>query len=444
MSKQGYKTFRAGIHPPYNKDLASGKPIAAAPVPAEVTIPLQQHIGAPNEPLVSAGDRVSVGQRIAQTDAFVSAPVHSSVAGTVKAIEDVVNFAGQKVKSAIIAVDPDQPAWSGEKKPVDGLSAEDIRKIARDAGLVGMGGAAFPTHVKLAPPKDKPVDVVVINACECEPFLTCDHRLMIERPSDIVEGLKLFVRAVGAERGVIGVEANKMDAVDALRKVVADQANLDVQVLDVKYPQGSEKQLISALTGRKVPLQKLPSEVGCLVQNVGTAVAMFEAASMGKPLYERVLTVTGMGVRQPGNFLAKIGTPISVLIEAAGGFAEDPAKLVIGGPMTGWAQEEPVAAVVKGTSGILVLTPDLVDVREEHACVRCTKCVEACPMYLMPNYIVEAAQKEDWAKAELWGALDCFECGVCSYTCPAYIPHVDYVRKAKVEITAAKRAARGK
>ena len=440
MSKQGYKTFKGGIHPPYNKELASGKAITPAPIPSELVIPLNQHIGAPNNPLVSPGDRVKVGQKIGETDAFVSAPVHSSVAGTVKAIEDITNFTGAKVKSVIITADSEQPPFEAkETKPLADLSADEIRQVAKEAGLTGMGGAAFPTHVKLSPPKDKPVDSVLINACECEPFLTCDHRLMLERPVDLVEGLKLLMRAVGAEKGVIGIEANKMDAVEKVRSAVSAEPSIEVEILDVKYPEGSEKQLIAAVTGRKVPPGKLPSEVGCLVQNVGTAIALYEAASTGKPLYERVLTVTGHAVKNPSNFLVKVGTPISVLIEAAGGLADNAAKLIVGGPMTGWAQEEPTANVVKGTSGILALPPDLVDVREEHACVRCTKCVEACPMYLMPNYIVDAVQREDWAKAELWGAIDCFECGVCSYTCPAYIPHVSYVRKAKAQIAALKK-----
>jgi electron transport complex protein RnfC len=440
LSKQGYKTFKGGIHPPYNKELASGKAITQAPIPSELVIPLNQHIGAPNSPLVSPGDKVTVGQKIGEADAFVSAPVHSSVAGTVKAVEDLKNFTGQVVKSVIIEADPQQPAFEAKQtKSLGELSSDEIRQIAKKAGLTGMGGAAFPTHVKLTPPKDKPVDTVIINACECEPFLTCDHRLMLERPADLVGGLKLFMKAVGAEKGIIGIEANKMDAVDEVRSAASAEANIDVEILDVKYPEGSEKQLISAVTNRKVPPGALPSEVGCLVQNVGTAIALFEAASSGKPLYERVLTVSGQGIAQPANMLVKIGTPISTLIDAAGGLTGGPAKLIMGGPMTGWAQEEPTASVVKGTSGVLALPADLVDVREEHACVRCAKCIEACPMDLMPNYIVEAAQKEDWQKAELWGALDCFECGCCSYTCPAYIPHVTYVRKAKAEIAAMKK-----
>ena len=436
---QKYKTFTGGIHPPYNKELAAGKAIAPIPVPAEVVIPLVQHIGAPNSPVVSAGDRVSVGQLIGSTDAFVSAPVHSSVAGTVKAVEEVANFTGAKVKSVVITPDPSQPDFAGASRDASALTPEQLREVAREAGLVGMGGAAFPTHVKLAPPKDKRVDVVIINACECEPVLTCDHRLMLERADDLVAGLKLLVKAVGADRGIIGVEANKLDAADALSAAVEGEDGLSVEILEVKYPEGAEKMLIFALTGRKVPPGKLPSEVGCLVQNVGTAIALAEAASTGKPLYERVVTVTGPGVKDPGNFLVRIGTPISALIEAAGGFVGSPEKLIMGGPMTGWAQSDTSAVVVKGTSGVVVLAGELVDLGEERECVRCGKCVEVCPMFLMPNFIAQSARREQWDRAEMWGALDCFECGCCTFSCPAYIPHVQYVRKAKAEIAAAKK-----
>jgi electron transport complex protein RnfC len=438
--KTGLKTFKGGIHPPYNKELASGKSIKEAPVPAEVIIPLSQHIGAPNEALVGAGDRVVLGQKIGGSEAFVSAPVHSSVAGTVKDVADVTGFTGAKVKCIIITPDADQPEFEKKAgKDLEAYTDEEVRQIAREAGLVGMGGAAFPTHVKLTPPKDKPVDTVIINAVECEPFLTCDHRTMLERPADLVQGLKLFLKAVGARKGIIGIEANKMDAVDVMRSAIAGEPDLSVEVMEVKYPEGAEKMLIYALTGRKVPPGKLPSEVGCLVQNVGTAVALYEAAAWGKPLYERVLTVTGPGIKEPSNLLVRIGTPISALLDACGGYLGEPSKLIMGGPMTGWAQLDASASIVKGTSGILVLTADAVDVGLEEECVRCGKCVDACPMFLLPNFIVQAVKKEQWDRAEMWGALDCFECGCCTFTCPAYIPHVDYVRRAKVEIAALKR-----
>jgi len=435
-----YKTFVGGIHPPYNKELASGQPITAAPVPERVVIHLQQHIGAPNEPLVKPGDRVEVGQKIGGSDAFVNAPVHSSVSGTVVDIIEVPNFTGAKVKSVIIEADKEQPEFQKKENPDwESLSAEEIRQIAKEAGLVGMGGAAFPTHVKLTPPKDKPIDTVIINACECEPYLTCDHRLMLERPEDLVRGLKLLMTAVGADRGIIGVEANKMDAARRLEELVKGENRLSVEILEVKYPEGAEKMLIYAITGRKVPPGKLPSEVGCLVQNVGTAIALFEAAAWGKPLYERVVTVTGQGIRNPANFLVRVGTPISVLIDAAGGMVGNPQKVIMGGPMTGWAQPDTTAPVVKGTSGVVVLTSEVVDVQEEHECVRCGKCVDVCPMFLLPNFIATTVKRQEWDKAEMYGALDCFECGCCSFTCPAYIPHVKYTREAKAKIAALKK-----
>lgn len=434
------KTFQGGIHPPYHKELASGKAIRPAPVPQEVLIPLQMHVGAPCEPLVSEGDKVELGQKIADSQAFVSAPIHSPVSGKVEAIREIRNFNGAMVRGIVIKADPTQPEF--EKRPgkeLEALSPEEIRQAAREAGLVGLGGAAFPTHVKLNPPADKPIDTVIINACECEPFLTCDHRLMLERPDELLAGARLLKTAVGASRVIIGIEENKADAYDLLRGRASSLSEVEVELLEVKYPEGAEKMLIFALTGRKVPPGKLPSEVGCLVQNVGTAIALYEACAWGKPLYERVVTVTGTGIREPANLLVRIGTPISALIAACGGFVGDPVKLIMGGPMTGWAQPDASSPVVKGTSGVVVLTSDLVDLGEEGECVRCGKCVEVCPMSLSPNYIVQSTRRGQWDRAEMWGALDCFECGCCSYECPAYIPHVQYVRKAKARIAALKK-----
>ncbi len=414
-----------------NVSALTGTSVASLPTPWVSYL----STGQVEEQLV-VGAHVEAGQKIGSTDAFVSAPVHASVSGTVKAVEDRPNFTGAIVKSVVVAVDANQPTKWTEKKDVSGLSAEQIREIAREAGLVGMGGAAFPTHVKLAPPKDKPVDTVVINGCECEPFLTCDHRLMLERPDDLIAGLKLMMKAVGAERGIIGVEANKMDAADGLQAKVSGDPALEVALLEVKYPEGAEKMLIEAVTGRRVPPGKLPSEVSVLVQNVGTAVALFEAASSGKPLIERVLTVTGPGIKVPKNVKVKIGTPIEFVIEQCGGMVGTPGKVIMGGPMTGWAQKELAASVVKGTSGILVLTREAAAVGAEQQCVGCDKCLDVCPMFLTPNMIVRYARRGKWAEADRFGARDCFECGCCSYACPANIPHVAYVRKAKAEIAA--------
>lgn len=431
------KTFRGGIHPPYRKEATAGKATVEISLPAEVIIPMAQHVGAPNTPTVSVGDRVEAGQKIGATDAFISAPVHASVSGTVKAVEERKNFTGASVNSVVITVDPSQPAKFTDKRDVGGLTPEEIRDAAKEAGLVGLGGAAFPSFVKLSPPKDKAVDTVIINASECEPFLTCDHRLMLERADDLIAGLKLMMKAVGASKGFIGIEANKMDAADVLTPKLSGDAALDVVLLEVKYPEGAEKMLIDAMTGRRVPPGKLPSEVGVLVQNVGTAIALYEACAYGKPVIERVVTVSGPGIKNPANVLIKIGTPVEHVVEQCGGMVGDVAKVLVGGPMTGWAQKDLTASVVKGTSGILALTRDIIDTNPERQCVGCDKCLDACPMFLTPNFIAKNARLGKWDLADKYGARDCFECGCCSYVCPARIPHVAYVRKAKAELAAA-------
>lgn len=433
------KTFRGGIHPPYQKEATAHKAIEEISLPAEVVIPLLQHVGVPNSPTVNVGDRVEAGQKIGSTDAYISAPVHSSVSGTVQAIEERPNFTGALVNSVVITVDPNQPTKWTERKDASGLNAEEIREIAKEAGLVGLGGAAFPTYVKLSPPADKPIDTVILNGCECEPFLTCDHRLMLEKADDMIAGLKLMMTAVGAEKGFIGVEANKMDAAEALSSKLAGETDIEIALLEVKYPEGAEKMLIEAVTGRRVPPGKLPSEVSVLVQNVGTTVALSDAASRGKPLVDRVVTVTGPGVKQPKNILVKLGTPISHAVEQCGGLAGSPGKVIMGGPMTGWAQRDLSASVVKGTSGLVVLSKEAAEIEEERECVGCDKCLDACPMFLMPNAIAKYAKIGKWELAKKYGALDCFECGCCTYVCPAQIPHIAYVRKAKAEIAAAEK-----
>ncbi|MCG2796167.1 MAG: electron transport complex subunit RsxC [Actinomycetia bacterium] len=433
------KTFRGGIHPPYQKEATANRATARISLPAEVVIPMRQHVGAPNSPTVRVWDRVEAGQKIGDSEAFISAPVHASVSGTVKAIEDRPDFTGDLVRSVVITPDPSQPSKWTDKRDTSNLSPDQIRDIAKEAGLVGLGGAAFPTYVKLSPPEGKTIDTVIINGCECEPFLTCDHRLMLERTDDMIAGLKLMMKAVGAQRGYIGVEVNKMDAADALTAKLTGEAGIDVSILEVKYPEGAEKMLIDAITGRRVPPGKLPSEVGVLVQNAGTAVALLEAASTGKPVIDRVITVTGPGIKDPKNIMVKVGTPIEHVIEQCGGFAGTPGKVVVGGPMTGWAQKDLTAAVVKGTSGVVVFDSASVDVPEEQTCVGCDKCLDACPMFLMPNFIVKYAKVGKWEMADKYGAKDCFECGCCSYVCPAEILHVAYVRKAKAELAAAEK-----
>lgn len=432
------KTFSGGIHPPEFKELAAAKATVDVPPSAEVAIPLQQHVGAPCEPLVKVGDKVVAGQKIGDSKSFVSAPVHSSVAGTVKAIESRPHFNGQTVNSIVITVEPGDTVNTIELPgPWEKLTPEQIRKLAREAGLVGMGGATFPSHVKLNPPADKPIDSVIINGCECEPFLTCDYRGLLERPDSVLIGLQLMARAVGAEKMYIGIEDNKPDAI----KVMADTVRelgvpVEVVTLRTKYPEGAEKQLIKAVLDREVPPGALPMEIGALVHNVGTAIALADAATKGIPLFERVLTVTGPAIKEPANVRVKIGTPIGHIIEFCGGFGIDPRRVVLGGPMTGFAQSSLDVVVSKGTTGIVCLTPEMVDDRPPRDCVRCGKCLPGCPMFLMPNFISTYAEAGKWAEAEAWGALDCFECGSCGYVCPAKRPIVGHVRRAKAEIMA--------
>jgi len=431
------KTFRGGIHPPYQKEATAGKATEDISLPTEVVISMQQHVGAPNQATVKVGDRVEVGQKIGSSEAFISAPAHASVSGTVKAVEERKNFTGASVACVVISVDPGQPGKFTDTRDVSNLTPEQIREIAKEAGLVGLGGAAFPSYVKLAPPKGKSIDTVIINGCECEAFLTCDHRLMLERPDDLIKGLKLMMKAVGAERGIIGIEANKMDAADLLSAKLSGEPGLEVSVLEVKYPEGAEKMLIDAITGRRVPPGKLPSEVGVLVQNAQTAVALYDAAATGKPVIERVITVTGPGIKNPRNINVKVGTPIAHVIEQCGGIIGNPGKVIMGGPMTGFAQKDLSASVVKGTSGIVVLPAEAVEESAEQQCVGCNKCGDVCPMFLMPNFIVKQAKRGRWNLTEKYGANDCFECGCCSYVCPARIRHIAYVRKAKAELAAA-------
>jgi len=446
------KTFERGVFLPHYKEFSEGEPISTIALPQEVIIPLQQHIGAPGQALVSVGDKVKAGQKIGESSAFVSAPVHASLDGTVTAIEPRPSFTGDKVESVVIAVDMEQKEPQWPERDHTALSKDEIKAAIKEAGIVGMGGAAFPTHVKLSPPR--PIDTIIINACECEPFLTCDHRMMLERTSDLVEGAKLIAKVVDAPNVIFGVEINKPDAIEALQNKIAGENSLSVVSLEVKYPQGSEKQLIKATLNREVPPGKLPLEVGVVVQNVATAIAVYEACHLSKPLIERVLTLTGDAAANPGNLKVKLGTPISHVIKERGGVKGAPpdakdelqmpphlvGKVIMGGPMTGWAQSHLNVPVIKGTSGILLFSPAMVVESEHTDCVRCAKCVDHCPMFLYPNYIGLYAEMGNFDEAAEWGAMDCFECGICVYVCPANRPIVQFVRQTKKEIAAAKAA----
>ncbi|HEX8949951.1 MAG TPA: electron transport complex subunit RsxC [Dissulfurispiraceae bacterium] len=426
-------TFKGGIHPPDKKELSKDKAISPAKPPKRVVIPIVQHIGAPCKLIVTIGQEVKKGEVIAAPEGFVSAPVHSSVSGKVVAIGDFPLATGRMVPSVVIENDGKEE-WTSLKDNPDyqKLSPEELKAKVKDAGIVGMGGAAFPTHVKLSPPKEKPIDVVIINGAECEPYLTADYRLMIERPKDVVEGLKVLMKILNVSKGFIGIENNKPDAIKAMEQAASGESSIKVLTLEVKYPQGAEKMLIKAAVDREVPARGLPMDAGVVVQNVGTAIAVYEAARYGKPLIERVVTVTGEGISEPKNLMVKIGTLVNDLIEECGGFKTEAAKVISGGPMMGFALFSLEVPATKGTSGILVLPEaQIAHVEDFGPCIRCGRCIGICPMGLMPSMISVLSEKGFYEEAKEYGLFDCFECGSCTYMCPSKRPIVQLVRLAK-------------
>ncbi len=367
---------------------------------------------------------------------FVSAPVHSSISGKVIAISEFPQPSGRMVSSVVIESDGKDEGIPFDDNPdYLNLSADEIKTRIKNAGIVGLGGAAFPTNVKLSPPKEKPIDTVILNGAECEPYLTADHRLMLERPREIVNGLKIIMKSLGVKEGYIGIENNKPDAIKTMKDAVSGEAGIKVFSLKVKYPQGAEKMLIKAIKGREVPSKGLPMDVGVVVQNVGTALAVYEAVRYNKPLIERVVTVTGRGVKNPRNLLVRIGTLVSELVEQCGGLAEDAAKVISGGPMMGFAQWSLDVPVVKGTSGILILTEkEDVSSGEYYSCIRCGSCIDVCPMGLNPSMLSILSEKGRYEETKEYNIFDCFECGSCAYVCPANRPMVQFMRLAKSQI----------
>ncbi len=438
------KTFpKGGVHPPENKLTANIK-TEVLPLPKQVIIPLSQHIGVPAKVKVAKKDKVKVGQLIAESAGFVSANIHSSVSGTILRVDNLPDIDGYKKPAVVINVEGDE--WEEKidrspdlKKDID-FSKNEILKKIQDAGIVGLGGAAFPTHVKLLPPKGMKAEVLIINGVECEPYLTADHRLMLEKGEEIMVGTKILMKALDVDKAVIGIENNKYDAISYMTELSKKYEGVSVTALKVKYPQGGEKQLIKAVTGREVPSGELPIKVGTVVQNVGTVFAVYEAVQKNKPLFERVVTVTGKSVLNPKNIWVRTGTPLNMLTEVAGGIPDDTGKIISGGPMMGKAINNIEAPVTKGTSGILLIPENESKRREIKPCIRCSKCVGVCPMGLEPYFLMTLSQKRLFERSEKEDVLDCIECGSCSYVCPSDRPLLDYIRLAKSEVGLLRRA----
>ena len=434
---KGLLSFKHGVHPPENKDITSGIASKRFPFPKEVILPLSQHIGTPAKALVQPGDRVERGDVIAEAAGFISSAVHATASGTVKSIELWPHPNGNMAPSIRIDVDPNSsqmrrsrivPRWQDVKD-------EDLSKEIAKAGIVGLGGAAFPSHVKLCPPKDQPVELLLINGCECEPYLTSDHRVMLEQPDKVYTGIRIALKALGITRAVIGIEANKPDAIEMMRKTKPDDLDVTIQPLQVKYPQGAEKMLIKAVMGKEVPSGALPSAIGAMVQNVATAANVAAVFETGHPLIERIITVSGKGIRKPGNWKIPFGTKLRDVIEHCGGLTEDAAEIVFGGPMMGQGQANLDVPILKANGGILVLSKDECKRQDIMPCIRCGKCLDACPVFLNPQLMGMLAKAEHYEELEAEANLkDCMLCGSCSFVCPSNIPLSQLFAMARTQI----------
>lgn len=431
--------FRGGVHPPENKIQTENMAVEEVKAPKMLYVALLQHIGAPLDPIVAVGDRVLKGQKIADSQAFMSSPIHSPVSGTVKRIEDHVFPLMGRIKTVIIEND-EQETWAELSKieKWENVDRRTLLTMIREKGIVGIGGASFPTHIKLDPPADTKIDTLLLNGAECEPYLNSDNRLMIENPEKIVNGIKIIKKILGVNRAIVGIEENKPEAIASMRKAV-EGTGIEIAPLKTKYPQGGEKQLIKAVLDRQVPSGKLPSAVGVVVQNTGTAAAIYDGIVNGIPLIEKVVTVSGKGIINPKNVKIAIGTPFSYLLDYCGVNREVVDKLVMGGPMMGMAQFSEEAPVIKGTSGLLALTKEETNPYKTRACIGCGKCVEACPMGLEPLMFARLAAFEQWEQLKEYSLMDCIECGSCAYICPANRPLTEAIKIGKSKLRAMKK-----
>lgn len=431
--------FRGGVHPPENKIQTENMAVEEVKAPKILYVGLLQHIGAPLDPIVAVGDRVLKGQKIADSQAFMSSPIHSPVSGIVKRIEDHVFPLMGRIKTVVIEND-EQETWAELSKieKWENVDRRILLTMIREKGIVGIGGASFPTHIKLDPPADAKIDTLLLNGAECEPYLNSDNRLMIENPEKIVNGIKIIKKILGVNRAIVGIEENKPEAIASMRKAV-EGTGIEIAPLKTKYPQGGEKQLIKAVLDREVPSGKLPSAVGVVVQNTGTAAAIYDGIVNGIPLIEKVVTVSGKGIINPKNVKIAIGTPFSYLLDYCGVNREVVDKLVMGGPMMGMAQFSEEAPVIKGTSGLLALTKEETNPYKTRPCIGCGKCVEACPMGLEPLMFARLAAFEQWEQLKEYSLMDCIECGSCAYICPANRPLTEAIKIGKSKLRAMKK-----